>query len=121
MASTRTFLATLAAVGLAACGSAADRSNRFSDAPEARIIAGGQRQGPASYEAALRAWRSAEDVSAWIAENFQYDMSRAMLLSETQRLRNGRSRRARVSDIGPIWLAPGRALKRFPPTRHVGP
>ena len=39
----------------------------------------------ASYGESLDLWRGAEDVNAWIGARFQYDMARAMLLSETQR------------------------------------
>jgi hypothetical protein len=38
-----------------------------------------------SYERALQTWRTPEDVNAWIAANFSYDMTRAVRLSETQR------------------------------------
>jgi hypothetical protein len=44
----------------------------------------------ASYEHALEVWKTPEDISAWIAANFSYDMARAMRLSETQRARNER-------------------------------
>ena len=60
----------------------------FSDEPE-------YTRGPAipfkaadSYEQALRIWKSAEDITGWIAANFSYDRARAMQLSETQRARN---------------------------------
>lgn len=38
-----------------------------------------------SYEQALQVWKTPEDIRAWIAANFSYDMTRAMRLSETQR------------------------------------
>lgn len=41
-----------------------------------------------SYEHTLSLWKTPEDVNAWIAANFSYDMARAMRLSETQRARN---------------------------------
>jgi hypothetical protein len=41
-----------------------------------------------SYEHALDIWKTPEDVRAWIAANFTYDVARAMRLSETQRARN---------------------------------
>jgi hypothetical protein len=41
-----------------------------------------------SYEHALQVWNTPEDISAWIAHNFSYDMARAMRLSETQRAKN---------------------------------
>lgn len=43
-----------------------------------------------TYAQALKSWRSAEDVNAWIGAKFEYDMGRAMRLSETQRRANGR-------------------------------
>jgi len=42
----------------------------------------------ASYHHALEVWKTPEDISAWIAANFSYDMPRAMRLSETQRAGN---------------------------------
>jgi hypothetical protein len=41
-----------------------------------------------SYEQALHIWKTPEDITAWIAANFSYDMARAMRLSETQRTKN---------------------------------
>ena len=41
-----------------------------------------------SYEHALQSWKTPEDISAWIAANFSYDMARALRLSETQRAKN---------------------------------
>jgi hypothetical protein len=41
-----------------------------------------------SYEQALHIWKTPEDINAWIAANFSYDMARAMRLSETQRKKN---------------------------------
>jgi hypothetical protein len=41
-----------------------------------------------SYEHALHIWKNPEDISAWIAANFSYDVARAMRLSETQRTKN---------------------------------
>ncbi len=43
-----------------------------------------------SYEHALQSWETPEDISAWIAANFSYDMKRAVQLSETQRTKNER-------------------------------
>jgi len=42
----------------------------------------------ASYPEALRAWRTPEDVSAWMGARFTYDESRAVLLSESGRARS---------------------------------
>jgi hypothetical protein len=37
-----------------------------------------------SYEHALLVWKTPEDITAWIAANFSYDMARAARFSETQ-------------------------------------
>jgi hypothetical protein len=41
-----------------------------------------------SYEQVLHIWKTPEDINAWIAANFSYDMARAKRLSETQRTKN---------------------------------
>jgi hypothetical protein len=43
----------------------------------------------ASYQDALHAWKTPEEINAWIASNFSYDMNRSMRLSETQVTRQG--------------------------------
>jgi hypothetical protein len=43
-----------------------------------------------SYKHALQVWKTPEDISAWIAVNFSYDMSRAIRFSETQRTKHDR-------------------------------
>jgi hypothetical protein len=60
-----------------------------SDAPEQRIKAAGSVPMPASYAEALRTWRRPEDINAWLAEHFEYDLPRALQLSESQRARSG--------------------------------
>lgn len=52
-------------------------------APAVRIA-----DAPRGYGDALKAWRTADDVNAWIAANFRYDASRALRLSESWRQRN---------------------------------
>jgi hypothetical protein len=42
-----------------------------------------------SYAEALQVWRTPADVNAWMGARFEYSMARAMLLSETQRSRQG--------------------------------
>jgi len=37
------------------------------------------------YRDALQRWRTPEDINAWIGATFEYDVQRALLLSETQR------------------------------------
>lgn len=86
----RTILAAIVAAALTACSSMPDAADPASDAPEARVIPGSHFKDAASYAEALKAWQSAEDINAWIGAKFQYDMSRAMRLSETQRQMNGR-------------------------------
>lgn len=72
--------AVVATFPIAAC--AADPR---SDAPEERVVAAIGVAMPASYDAALRAWRGVDDINAWIGASFQYDAARAMQLSESQR------------------------------------
>jgi len=86
-------LAGLSAVLLLCGGVQADpvtAADPASDAPESRSAYGGRHTQAASYAETLRLWRAAEDVNAWIGARFEYDMSRAMQLSETQREANGR-------------------------------
>jgi len=85
-------LAGLLAVLLLCGGVQADpvTADPASDAPESRSAHGGRYTQAASYAETLRLWRSADDVNAWIGARFEYDMSRALQLSETQRQTNGR-------------------------------
>jgi hypothetical protein len=64
-----------------AAGQATDPA---SDAPEHPVRSASLKDA-SSYFRALETWRTPEDVNAWIGARFEYDMSRAMLLSETQR------------------------------------
>jgi hypothetical protein len=59
-----------------------------SDAPEYTRDPTAMFKAADSYEQALQIWKTPEDISAWIAHNFSYDMARAMRLSETQRAKN---------------------------------
>jgi hypothetical protein len=59
-----------------------------SDAPEYGRDSTGLFKAADSYEHALHSWKTPEDVNAWIAANFSYDMARAARLSETQRAKN---------------------------------
>ena len=70
---------------LAACSSLPEVADRYSDAPEVprnQIFAF---KDAASYREALQVWRTPEDVNAWIGARFQYDLPRAMALSDTRR------------------------------------
>lgn len=75
------------------CGAttaAAQRADPASDAPETRTLPTTPLRDAATYDEALKRWRGADDVNAWIGARFEYDMPRALLLSETQRERGGR-------------------------------
>ena len=61
-----------------------------SDAPEMRIAVSAPLHHAATYQEALKRWRGADDINAWIGARFEYDLPRAMQLSETQRERDGR-------------------------------
>jgi len=82
-----------ALAGLLLCGGVqADpvTADPASDAPESRSAHGGRYTQAASYAETLRLWRGADDVNAWIGVRFEYDMSRALPLSESQRQTSGR-------------------------------
>jgi len=70
---------------------AARRADPSSDAPEeaAPFAQPASGAGPTSYADALRSWRRAEDLNAWLGARFEYDGARALQLSETQRQRAG--------------------------------
>lgn len=59
------------------------------DTPEGTRLSGEQLKTAASYEQALLAWKTPEDISAWIAANFSYEIKRAVRLSKTQRTKLG--------------------------------
>ena len=58
-----------------------------SDAPETRPAQPASADQPASYAQAIATWRSPAEVNAWIGARFEYDLDRAMRLSENQRAR----------------------------------
>jgi len=74
---------------LAGCSSLPGTADPASDAPDARAPNGAPFTQAPSYGESLRLWRDAGDVNAWIGARFQYDLSRALQLSETQRQKNG--------------------------------
>jgi hypothetical protein len=80
--------ALILAIGLHGCA-VPPVADPDSDAPAARQPAASTSQRFESYEQALRAWQAPEQLNAWIAENFEYDLERAMRLSETQRRATG--------------------------------
>ena len=77
--------AVLALVFAAGCSTVPMAADPASDAPERRYVTGPAIAHVSSYDEALRTWRTAEDVNAWIGASFEYDPARALLLSETQR------------------------------------
>lgn len=79
----------IAFVCLAACTSTAAGADWLSDAPDPRYAAQTAFRDARSYDEALRVWRGVEDVNGWIGARFEYDRSRAMQLSETQRSQSG--------------------------------
>jgi len=79
-----------ALVAVTGCAVGPPMADPASDAPEPghappRPLA----NDAASYAEALQRWRTPEDVNAWIGARFEYSLPRAMLLSETQRSRQG--------------------------------
>jgi hypothetical protein len=88
-------LRTLCAL-IVLCGAGAataQNADPASDAPDARSLpATAWRDAAtyANYDEALKRWHDADDVNAWIAAHFEYDMQRALRLSEAQRERHGR-------------------------------
>ncbi len=86
----RRVLASLLLLFTAACGTLSDAADPASDAPEIQRRPIAVFKDAPSYQRALQVWRTPEDLNAWIGARFEYDKSRAMLLSETQRSKSGR-------------------------------
>lgn len=61
----------------------------FTDETELRSVSSTVPETLESYENALQTWKTPEDINAWIASNFSYDMNRSMRLSETQVTQQG--------------------------------
>ena len=74
----------------------------MSDAPEQRYAGAASPKEARTYAASLALWRDAEDVNAWIGARFEYDMQRALRLSETQR-----------TNAGPLPIAVSGGVLRF--------
>jgi|WetSurMetagenome_2_1015567.scaffolds.fasta_scaffold272471_1 hypothetical protein len=62
----------------------------FSDAPESAPSPSVPFKAADSYEDALQVWETPEDINAWIAANFAYDMQRALRLGETHKAKDER-------------------------------
>ena len=82
-------LVLLLLVFMTTCTTFLEAADPTSDAPEVQRLKTVSFKDATSYQQALQVWRTPEDVNAWIGAKFEYDMSRAMLLSETQRSRSG--------------------------------
>lgn len=72
---------------LGSCASTRNLAEPDSDAPETRLSGPQTAPAPPTYGLALRQWRTPEDVNSWIGAHFEYDMPRALRLSESQRMR----------------------------------
>lgn len=81
-------IALLLAAIVAACGGAHGLADPGSDVPEPAGHTIAAYEDAATYDEALRMWRSPEDINAWIGARFTYDFPRAMALSESQRSRS---------------------------------
>lgn len=73
---------------LTGCASPLRAENPSSDEPEHRARPTLPFKAAGSYGQALQIWKTPEDINAWIAANFSYDMARAIRLSETQRAKS---------------------------------
>jgi hypothetical protein len=73
---------------LAGCANVLYGAEPSSDAPESTRDSTVVFKDADSYEHALQIWKTAEDINAWIAANFSYEMARGVRLSETQRTKN---------------------------------
>ena len=73
---------------LASCSNIPDAAGPSSDAPEYAPNPTLPFKAADSYEQVLHIWKTAEDINAWIAANFAYDLRRAFQLSEVQRTQN---------------------------------
>jgi hypothetical protein len=70
---------------LVGCANVLHAAEPSSDAPEYPRDSTVLFKAADSYEHVLQIWKTPEDINAWIAANFSYDMERAVRLSETQR------------------------------------
>lgn len=68
-----------------ACAMTPMTADPGSDAPERTSPARRDIELPASYDEALGRWRTPLDINDWIGARFEYDLDRAMRLSESQR------------------------------------
>jgi hypothetical protein len=85
----RIALASLLLAVAGGCSTPPETAASASDAPEPRSLRSVEYKDAPSYAHALQLWQTPEDVNAWIGAKFQYDVARAMALSESQRGRSG--------------------------------
>lgn len=85
--------AVLLALLAATASASAERAASLADAPDTDLARPRATAAPpSSYGDALRQWRGAEDINRFIGEHFEYDIGRALRLSETERRREGAAR-----------------------------
>ena len=72
-------------VGIAACTTLPGVADSASDDPDFQWRPTASFKYAASYADAIQIWKTPEDINDWIGARFEYNASRAMLLSETQR------------------------------------
>ena len=82
----RVLAVVVPALLLVSCASTPTVAEPDTDAPEGRPARSHTTPAPSSYGAAVARWRTPEDVNAWIGDRFEYDLPRALQLSETQRM-----------------------------------
>lgn len=73
------------AFALCLCAPCSYAADPLSDAPEDRQRSMREVPDFPSYAHAVQAWRTPEELNAWIGAKFEYDVERSMLLSETRR------------------------------------
>ena len=75
---------------LTSCAGSPLVADPFSDAPESARTPAVPFKAADSYEDALQVWETPEDINAWIAANFAYDLQRALRLAEAQKAKDER-------------------------------
>jgi hypothetical protein len=75
---------------LAGCVGSLHVADPSSDAPESARTPSVPFKAAGSYADALQVWETPDDINAWIAANFEYDMQRALRLAEAQKAKDER-------------------------------
>lgn len=102
-AALRILLLVVAATVLVACAAAPEAVDPRSDAPEARPRQRPAADLPLTYAQAVGRWRSPGEVNDWIGARFEYDLDRAMQLSESQRAQGPR---VQIHEPGAFFARP---------------